>query len=55
MKLHLQDGKVRAREVQQRGKRKSGDSFTETKGNEAMGRFQGRQKVVDGLVCIMEL
>lgn len=31
----------------ERGKKKSGDSFTETKGNEAMGRFQGRQKVVD--------
>lgn len=48
MKLHLQDGTVRAREVQQSGgKKKSGDSFSETKGNEAMGRFQGRQKVVD--------
>lgn len=29
------------------GKKNSGDSFTETKGNEAMGRSGGRLKVVD--------
>lgn len=61
MKLHRQDGKVRGNERYSGGgvggegvEKNSGDSFKETKGNEAMGRSGGRLKVADWFMELWE-